>query len=520
MRDDLDQAVADRFRLLDEVPVPDTWSKVQLRVRDDRPASSADLFELDLSVASPVAVGPTSGGRPRRGWMLAAAVVLGVVGGGVVFVERGSRQSTVVTTATPDATPAAVDSSFAAAMESAGPLISPSAEERALASNPSLYEPDEAWTQVSAAGNFVSLGKCRSAVVCGTSWAFMTGSVDGDDVYRGLLGEVAAPKVFVLDDRFFVAAGDTTNAEQPPSTWLIDSESGGLVQLTWRDDPTTLDSREQALLISDGHSALETARMTNAPRPYRRELLFLPRVVDGRDGTIRPLAVPDNASANLPVMQTGTGRIWIGAALDGREIGEEEPDAVHMAGVAYSDDGGATWTQVSVPSQLLEAERLATAGSFGLSIAADGDRIAIASAWSSNADRFVYVSDDAGLTWSVVTVANPSGGNGVRLYVLADKRLMLVRSLDVHPYEILVSTAGDWTTLERDVAATAAAEGTSSIPVPNYVSVNPDGTVLMLERDEDYTGVVLQGGETYVTPFHYHFSTDMRNWRTVPILDD
>ena len=81
----------------------------------------------------------------------------------------------------------------------------------------------------------------------------------------------------------------------------------------------------------------------------------------------------------------------------------------------------------------------------------------------------MYVSDEAGSTWSSVTVANPSGGNGVRLYVLADKRPMLVRSLDVQPHEILASTAGDWTTLERDVAATAAAEGTSSIPVPNFL---------------------------------------------------
>ena len=108
--------------------------------------------------------------------------------------------------------------------------------------------------------------------------------------------------------------------------------------------------------------------------------LFLPRVVDARDGTIRPLAVPDNASANLPVTQTGTGRIWIGTAPDGHDLGEEEDDVVQVAGFAYSDDGGATWTEVTIPAAALcEAERLATKDPRALSIAADGDRIAVTS---------------------------------------------------------------------------------------------------------------------------------------------
>ena len=29
MRDDFDSVVADRFKVLDDVPVPDTWSRVQ-----------------------------------------------------------------------------------------------------------------------------------------------------------------------------------------------------------------------------------------------------------------------------------------------------------------------------------------------------------------------------------------------------------------------------------------------------------------------------------------------------------
>ena len=63
-------------------------------------------------------------------------------------------------------------------------------------------------------------------------------------------------------------------------------------------------------------------------------------MIDGRDGTIRPLAVPDNASADVPVIQAGTGRIWIGTT-DRSDIG-----------IAYSDDGGATWTHVALPAEL------------------------------------------------------------------------------------------------------------------------------------------------------------------------
>ena len=35
MRDDFDEVVADQFKLLDQVSVPDTWSKVRLKVLDE-----------------------------------------------------------------------------------------------------------------------------------------------------------------------------------------------------------------------------------------------------------------------------------------------------------------------------------------------------------------------------------------------------------------------------------------------------------------------------------------------------
>ena len=72
----------------------------------------------------------------------------------------------------------------------------------------------------------------------------------------------------------------------------------------------------------------------------------LPKVVDARDGTIRPLAMPDNVVAGLPVAQHGTGRIWVGTDPDGDGLG-----------LAYSDDGGATWNEVALPEQAARHQR-------------------------------------------------------------------------------------------------------------------------------------------------------------------
>ena len=42
MRDDFDAVVTDRFKVLDQVPVPDTWSRVQFKVLDHVP--DADMW--------------------------------------------------------------------------------------------------------------------------------------------------------------------------------------------------------------------------------------------------------------------------------------------------------------------------------------------------------------------------------------------------------------------------------------------------------------------------------------------
>ena len=154
--------------------------------------------------------------------------------------------------------------------------------------------------------------------------------------------------------------------QRAPTAWLIDSLSGRHAELTWRDTPTTVSAREQALVVSDGlQSVARSVRRSDHGRVSDGEL-FLPRVVDARDGTIRPLAVPDNASANLPVTQNGKDRIWIGTAPDGQALDEEEVDVVQVAGFAYSDDGGATWTEVKIPAELLAGRTLGCAGFLGL----------------------------------------------------------------------------------------------------------------------------------------------------------
>ena len=62
----------------------------------------------------------------------------------------------------------------------------------------------------------------------------------------------------------------------------------------------------------------------------------------------------------------------------------------------------------------------------------------------------------------------PIEGNGAHLYVLADKRLLLVRSDDPYANQVLVSTASDWTTLAR-IRRTAKRRRNK------YISVNRDG---------------------------------------------
>src|SRR6188472_325245 len=107
MRDDFDSLVADRFTVLDDVPVPDTWSRVQFKLLDPTPVefTEAEPILIDLEAPSP------SKERRRRGrWILAAAAALLTAVAAVALLQRGSDKPAVITTTTPDATTAEVRS--------------------------------------------------------------------------------------------------------------------------------------------------------------------------------------------------------------------------------------------------------------------------------------------------------------------------------------------------------------------------------------------------------------------------
>jgi Tol biopolymer transport system component len=425
---------------------------------------------------------------------------------------------------------------FAAAIEASGVLTSPSADDVAKATDSDLYKDD---FEVSAAGNYVSL-RCTMRAVgtpspCGTGWAYVTWAAGGGEVHGGLLGGDASDlDLHLLDDRYFVASESSPDAQAPSRAWLIDAASGKAGALSWRDEPTTLNSPEQALLLCQEEypSACATARGpaveerfvdqvesggTVATVTYVQEMHpdvptegGLPKVVDARHGTIRPLAMPDDVVAALPVTQHGTGRIWVGTDPDGDGLG-----------LAYSDDGGATWADVALPEQLrATSEELATGTSDKLlEIAADGDRVAVALSWERETERDnLYVSDDAGQSWT--TAPSEPAGNGAHLYVLADGRLVLMWSMDPYPVQLLMSTGSQWAELEKvDVHF----QDPTSLSGSKRFSVNRAGIALIpsfiypCEGSSPCPGYSDDEGEVLDT---IDFSTDLTNWSTIESLDD
>ncbi len=88
MRDDFDSVVADRFKVLDQVPVPDTWSRVQLKVLDHMPnPDTPSRFQFTEEVVTMIDVKTTDPTEPRRkrpmrvvvAGVLAAAAVVAIV---------------------------------------------------------------------------------------------------------------------------------------------------------------------------------------------------------------------------------------------------------------------------------------------------------------------------------------------------------------------------------------------------------------------------------------------------------
>jgi hypothetical protein len=228
------------------------------------------------------------------------------------------------------------------------------------------------------------------------------------------------------------------------------------------------------------------------------------------------LAVPDDAASGLPVAHHGTGRVWVGTAPDGG-----------LLGLAYSDDGGDTWTEVALPEQLtVTSEELANSDSHGelLEIAAEADRLAVTHSWEGERETArgkLYLSDDAGRSWTSQLPAEPVG-NGAHLYVLADERLVLMWSVDNSPRQLLVSTGSDWAALEKvdapvawdDEAETTDFSVNRAGIAFNYSIINPCEVVGATCPGEAKTELDVK------RPVTIEFSTDLTNWRTIVGLDD
>jgi hypothetical protein len=91
MRDDFDPVVADRFNVLDDVPVPDTWSRVQSKVRNRVPVQLKEgVTMIDLEAPS-LTDGPRKG--PKRVLLAGLLVAASVVGIALVAIYRGEPES-------------------------------------------------------------------------------------------------------------------------------------------------------------------------------------------------------------------------------------------------------------------------------------------------------------------------------------------------------------------------------------------------------------------------------------------
>jgi hypothetical protein len=120
-------------------------------------------------------------------------------------------------------------------------------------------------------------------------------------VHYGLLGVADDLVLSPLDDRFFVASSASLSQDPPsaPSAWLIHSVTGQRGPLRWVDQPTTLDSAEQVVVFFPAPHPIPLSTYSGKR--------FLPRVVDRRDWTIRPLNVPRRriAKASDPPARLG-----------------------------------------------------------------------------------------------------------------------------------------------------------------------------------------------------------------------
>jgi hypothetical protein len=104
MHDDFDSSVADRFAVLEELPVPDFWARVELKALDHTPDQSTQEAATMIDLETPRQTNEHRNGSKRivLAGLLAAAVVLIV---GMLVVSDGDDSKIEVPAAPPSTLP-------------------------------------------------------------------------------------------------------------------------------------------------------------------------------------------------------------------------------------------------------------------------------------------------------------------------------------------------------------------------------------------------------------------------------
>jgi photosystem II stability/assembly factor-like uncharacterized protein len=174
------------------------------------------------------------------------------------------------------------------------------------------------------------------------------------------------------------------------------------------------------------------------------------------------------------------------------------PEGGHV-GLAYTDDGGATWERVELPSALRPTSAELHSRGPGddelLSVAASGDHVAVTDFWGpfGSTPQTVFVTSDAGTDWRSVPLDQGKSENATEVFALPDGRLVVATGVDPYVQRLFVSTsASDWTQLDES-------------------PYEPDRRS---HFDVNQQGLAVNYGSGNTTP--EKFSTDLITWWTIP----
>ena len=219
MPDDFDSAVADRFKLLDHVHVPDTWSRVQLKVVDNRPASDTwSPVQFTEEVVTMIDVKTTDRAEPRQKRPM-RVVVAGILAAAAAVVAVAF----VVIRDADDVTPADEPSSTATVPPTTAPRALPNTPGGRPTLVPGTYFIDSVNGKPTP----------RIFVTLGTGWAD-TSNAEGD-ISLGRIGYMWFSRI----GRVFKDACDPSNGLYPGPVATVDGlvaelrgQQGGWVDVT------------------------------------------------------------------------------------------------------------------------------------------------------------------------------------------------------------------------------------------------------------------------------------------------